>query len=264
MRKNLKKLFLILFTLCLSVCTVFAPLSVSAETTYEKSLTKDHLVIFKGQVDPRIKANKLAFNVDLYNKDNDKTYTITFFHGSNYTTRENLPQGRYRALGYEVQGEDIEGFNANMQGFKFETKTQTTEVNYTFGDIHYSGEIKNYNYIDGMIDREGTDRIRAERGLDPIDWNKVDNPDTTSSFTSSTSSSETTSSEEITSSEEVTSSEITSSEETTSSETDNKNTENKKNKISPVSIIILILVVIAIVVAIFIRYRNNTLGGENG
>lgn len=149
----------------------------SKETKYEKSLTKDHTVIFKGQVDPRIKANKLAFNVDLYNKDNDKTYTITFFPGSNYTTRENLPQGRYRALGYEVQGEDIENFNADMKGFKFETKTQTTEVNYTFGDIHYSGEIKNYNYIDGMIDREGTDKIRAERGLDPIDWDKVDKSD---------------------------------------------------------------------------------------
>lgn len=149
----------------------------SKETKYEKSLTKDHTVIFKGQVDPRIKVNKLAFDVELYNKDNDKTYTITFFPGSNYTARENLPQGRYRALSCRIQGDNTDEIDIDMQGFKFETKTQTTEVNYTFGDIHYSGEIKNYNYIDGMIDREGTDKIRAERGLDPIDWEKFDKSD---------------------------------------------------------------------------------------
>lgn len=149
----------------------------SKETKYEKSLIKDHTVIFKGQVDPRIKVNKLAFDVELYNKDNDKTYTITFFPGSNYTARENLPQGRYRALSCRIQGDNTDEIDIDMQGFKFETKTQTTEVNYTFGDIHYSGEIKNYNYIDGMIDREGTDKIRAERGLDPIDWEKFDESD---------------------------------------------------------------------------------------
>lgn len=149
----------------------------SKETKYEKSLTKDHTVIFKGQVDPRIRVNKLAFYVNLYNEDNDKTYAITFFPGSNYITRENLPQGRYYPLTCQIQGDDTDEIDIEMQGFEFETKTQTTEVNYTFGDIHYSGEIKNYNYIDGMIDREGTDKIRAERGLDPIDWEKFDKSD---------------------------------------------------------------------------------------
>lgn len=81
----------------------------SKETKYEKSLTKDHTVIFKGQVDPRIKVNKLAFDVVLHNKDNGHNYTITFFPGSNYTVRENLPQGRYKSLSYNVQGEDKKG-----------------------------------------------------------------------------------------------------------------------------------------------------------
>ncbi len=194
MKKIIYTLFLLLTTLtvCLaftgceketeitsgpSVQTTENSSNESKETKYEKSLTKDHTVIFKGQVDPRIKVNKLAFNVVLYNEDNDKTYTITFFPGSNYIVRENLPQGRYYSMSCWIQGDDTDEIDIEMQGFEFETKTQTTEVNYTFGDIHYSGEIKNYNYIDGMIDREGTDKIRAERGLDPIDWNKVDKSD---------------------------------------------------------------------------------------
>ena len=148
----------------LSIFTILAPIKVYAEETT--------MIIFKAEVDPRIKAKGQAVLIGFTDEDG-KEYNVYLRKESGYEYKMNLPQGYYTIFSGMVMGDLAFEYDVHYDHFTAIGLTQ--EVIITAGDVNYSGKVEeDNNTLVGDIDRDKTNELLKEDGLPTIDWEKLD------------------------------------------------------------------------------------------
>lgn len=156
---------LILFIISIMLISML-PLTVQAAED-------DVLVIFRVDVDPRIKAAKQSIYIEFANADMSIDEYIYLRPESGYEKSIYLPKGEYSIYCGMVVGDYALEYSVSTPDFK--AIGLTTIVKLTAGDVEYDGEVEeNKHNLPGTIDREKTNELLIKDGKKPIDWDLWD------------------------------------------------------------------------------------------
>lgn len=276
----MKKTFCFSFILLLFI-SLLLPLLASTDVYAENQ----NLVncIFTAKADPRFSAGEHTMEIVVYNRDEDEEFRVQLYPYANYISRVNLPEGSYKLTGFVADSDPKHIFS--VKSFKFDAYGLSVEIPLEIGDVNYTGEINEIVYIDGVIDREATDKKMVENGGQPIDWEKFDSdveklantskkdleklyPTQTSDNTENgdifnkNNDDSDNDTDEPDKEEQKNNSDNSSKKDNSSNNKDDEENNKDNGKLSVKTIIIFIVIVAGVAIALFIRFKNNQLGGD--